>query len=130
MTISSTAQIKHATTDRAGERVAETFGSRIARSSESDLARQPSVNDSWLRECRFARDRKSVRARIHTVQIHLDVSAVAALTRQLPGQGQSAESTVVIDWFSGAISPMTKCWTTNAGSPEVWLTACRCLRIQ
>src|SRR5258707_15536621 len=22
---------------------------------------------------------------------------------------------IVLDWFSGAISPMAKCWTTNAG---------------
>ena len=42
-------------------------------------------------------------------------SAVATHQRNCRSSGKVLNLKIVLDWFSGAISPMAKCWTTTAG---------------
>src|SRR4029077_20336428 len=49
-------------------------------------------------------------------EIHLDLLAVATREqRNCRSRGKPQNLKVILDWFSGAISPMAKCWTTKAG---------------
>src|SRR5260221_11750343 len=57
-------------------------------------------------------------------------SAVAAHEqRNRRSSGKVLNLKIVLDWVSGAISPMAKCWTTKAGHATCGPTARHCLRI-
>ena len=61
----------------------------------------------------------SAHARAHThAGYELTSTSSAAATheqRNCRSSGKVLNLKIVLDWFSGAISPMAKCWTTKAG---------------
>jgi hypothetical protein len=58
----------------------------------------------------------SARAHTHRVRIHSTSSPVAIREqRNCRSSGKGLNLKIVLDWFSGAISPMAKCWTAKAG---------------
>jgi hypothetical protein len=70
-----------------------------------------SVNTGWPTIVTIRR-----RTHTHRVRIHLDFSAVATREqRNCRSSGKVLNLKILLDWSSGAISPMAKCWTTNAG---------------
>src|ERR1700719_565413 len=62
------------------------------------------------------RSQPYVGARTHTgYEFTSTPSAVATHQRNCRSSGKVLNLKIVLDWFSGAISPMAKCWTTKAG---------------
>jgi hypothetical protein len=57
----------------------------------------------------------SARACTRRVRIHLDLPPLLQRQRNCRSSGKVLNLKIVFDWFSGAISPMAKYWTTKAG---------------
>src|SRR5712691_5167267 len=73
----------------------------------------------------------SPHTRTHTGYEFTSTSAVAThQQRNCRSSGKVLNLKIVLDWLSGAISPMAKCWTTTAGHARCGRTARHCLRFQ